>query len=205
MKKIISHIKKHKKAYLLGTAGVLVVVGLGLTLSWNCIQFKRYCKEKEVCVCASQKLSKSEKKTFVAIAKYMKETGKPELDAGILKYTTAEELTEVGLKMKSCSADVARQAMLDNNATNKANFPGDYNCMRQTLMNELSNEEILFLQSPQSKSLEALQNPVIRDMYMVSSAKLMKCMNEQVQKQYMAEIEKLKESVQKPGKKKKVN
>ena len=158
-----------------------------------------------MCVCASQKLSKSEKKTFVAIAKYMKETGKPELDAGILKYTTAEELTEVGLKMKSCSADVARQAMLDNNATNKANFPGDYNCMRQTLMNELSNEEILFLQSPQSKSLEALQNPVIRDMYMVSSAKLMKCMNEQVQKQYMAEIEKLKESVQKPGKKKKVN
>ena len=177
-------------------------MGAGLALSWNCIQFKRYCKEKELCACASQKLSKSEKKTFVAIAKYMKETGKPELDAGILKYTTAEELSEVGLKMKSCSADVARQTMLANNAANKANFPGDYNCMRQTLMNELSNEEVLFLQSPQSKSLEALQNPLVRDMYLVSSAKLMKCMNEQVQKQYQEEVERLKAPAPKKKRKK---
>ena len=96
--------------------------------------------------------------------------------------------------MKSCSADVARKTMLSNNEANRANFPGDYNCMRQTLMNELSNEEILFLQSPQSKSLEALKNPVVFDTYLVSSAKLMKCMNEKIQKQYQEEIEAIKKA-----------
>ena len=198
MQKIISHIKRHKKAYLLGTVGAVIIAGLGLTLSWNYIQFNRFCKEKELCVCANQKLSRQEKKTFVAIANYMKETGRSTLDAGILKYTTAEDLSEVGLKMKSCSADVARKAMLDNNAANRANFPGNYNCMRQTIMNELSNEEVLFLQSPQSKSLQALQNPAIREMYLVSSAKLIKCMNAQVQKQYLAEIKALQKENQPP-------
>ena len=206
MTKVVSHIKNHKKAYLLGTIGVLVIAGLAVA-AWNCpcVQFKRYCKEKELCACAAQKLSSEQKKTFVTIAKYMKETGKAELDAGILKYTSAEDLAEVGLKMKSCTADIARQAMLDNNAANRANFPGDYNCMRQTLMNELSNEEILFLQSPQSKNLTALQSPALRDMYLTSSAKLMKCMNEQIQKQYMAELEKIKEvSLPKKKAKKKI-
>ena len=199
MKKIISYIKSHKKPFLWGSVGVIVVIGLGLILSWNCIQFNHYCKEKDVCACAGQKLSRSEKKAYVAIAKYMKQTGRSELDAGILKYTTAEELTEVGLKIKACSADVSRQAMLNNYAASKANFPGDYNCMRQVVMNELSNEEVLFLQSPQSKSLQALQIPAIREMYLVSSAKLMKCMNEQVQKQYRDEVEKLK-ALDKPKK-----
>ena len=191
----ISHFKKYKKAYLLGTAGVVAIVGVGLALSWNCIQFKYYCKEKEICACATQKLSASEKKTFVAIAKHIQATGKTELDANILKYTTTDELSEVGLKMKACSADVARQKMLDNNAANRKNFPGDYNCIRQTLINELSNEEILFLQSPQSKNLEALKIPAVQNMYLNSSSKIMKCMNEEIQKQYLDEVEKLKGSV----------
>ena len=192
MRKIISHIKQHKKAYLLGTVGVVAVIGLGIALSWNCIQFNHYCKEKELCACANQKLSKQEKKAFIALATYMKKTGKQTVDAGILKYTTADALAEVGLKMKSCSADIARQAMLDNNAANREKFPGDYNCMRQALMNELSNEEVLFLQSPQSKSMQALQNPTVLDMYIVSSSKIMKCMNDQIQKKYLEEVKKLK-------------
>ena len=214
MRKIISHLKKHKKAYLLGTAGVALVVAGGIALSWNCIQFKRYCTEKKVCACAAQKLTKQEKKTFVILAKYMKETGRPTLDDGVLKYTTADMLLEVGLKMKSCSADVARQKMLDNNAANRTNFPGDYTCMRQTIMNELSNEEVLFLQSPQSQNLQALRNPAIQNMYLVSSSKLMKCMNAQVQRQYLQEVEQIKgmnssgkgsSASQKPATKKKKN
>ena len=192
MRKIISHLKKHKKAYLFGTVGVVAIMGTALFLSWNYIQFKHYRTEKEVCFCAEYRLSKSEKKAFVAMAKYMKKMGRAELDAGVLKYITADELTEVGLKIKSCTADVARQKMLDNNATNRKNFPGDYNCMRKALMNELSNEEVLFLQSPQSKSLEALKVPAVQDMYLNSSAKIMKCMNEEVQRQYLDEVEKIK-------------
>ena len=204
MSKISSHIKKHKKAYLFGGLGLLLVAGLSVFV-WNspCTQFKRSCKEKGVCECAASKLSKSEKKAFISIAKYMEKTGKPTLDGGILKYLTAEELSEVGLKMKSCSADVARQVMLDNNAKSRENFPGDYNCMRQVLMNELSNDEVLFLQSPQSKSLQALKNPAIQNMYFTSSAKLMKCMNEQIRKQYLEEVEKIKAENSKPVKKKK--
>ena len=194
MRKIISHIKNHKKCYLSGIIIVLLTLGIGLFLSWDFIQFNRSCKEKDVCACAQQRLTKQEKRVFVALASYMKKTGSSELDAGILKYATPEELTEVGLKMKSCSADVARQKMLDNNAASRSGFPGDYNCMRQTIMNELSNEEVLFLQSPQSKSLAALQNPQIQNIYLVSSAKLMKCMNEQIQRQYLQEVEKIKGS-----------
>ena len=204
MRKIISHIKQHKKAYLLGTVGVIAVVGLGVALSWNCIQFKHYCKEKELCACATQKLSKQEKKAFVVLAQYMKETGKQTVDAGILKYTSAAELAEMGLKMKACSADIARQTMLDNNAANREKFPGDYNCMRQTLMNELSNEEVLFLQSPQSKNMQALQNPAILDMYLVSSSKIMKCMNAEIQKKYLEEVKQLKTPEPPKKKKKKV-
>ena len=196
MKKIFSGIKKHKKAYLLGTIGLTAVIGLGIALSWNCIQFNRYCKEKELCACAKKNLNSNEKKTFVAIAKYMKEAGKSAVDAGILKYTSADDLAEVSLKMKFCSADIARQKMLNNVVSNRKKFPGDYNCMRQVLMHDLSNNEILFLQSSQSKTIEALKNPIIREMYLTSSAKMMNCMNEQVQRQYQEEVKKIKELAQ---------
>ena len=126
----------------------------------------------------------------------MKETGKSAVDAGILKYTSADDLAEVSLKMKFCSADIARQKMLNNVVSNRKKFPGDYNCMRQVLMHDLSNNEILFLQSSQSKTIEALKNPIIREMYLTSSAKMMNCMNEQVQRQYQEEVKKIKELAQ---------
>ena len=43
----ISHFKKYKKAYLLGTAGVVAIVGVGLALSWNCIQSNIIAKKKK--------------------------------------------------------------------------------------------------------------------------------------------------------------
>lgn len=192
MKKNISHIKKHKKAYLLGIIGV-IVIGFAVSSLWNFIQFSHYCKNKELCVCSKKKLTSDERKAFVAIAKYMEKTGKPTIDAGILKYVSADDIAEVSLKMKSCSADLARQKMLDNVMANRQNFPGDYTCMRQTLTHELSNEEILFLQSAQAKSVDALRNPALLNMYLVSSSKMMKCMNKQIQQQYQEEVKKVRE------------
>ena len=203
MKKFISRIKKHKKSYLLGTIGI-IIIGLGISATWNCFQFSHYCKDKELCACSKKKLTSKEKKAFIAIAKYMEKTGKPDLDAGILKYISADEITDVSLKMKTCSADIARQKMLENVMTNKDNFPGDYNCMRQTLMHELSNNEILFLQTTQAKSIDALKDPTIRDMYILSSSKMMRCMNQLIQQQYQKELKQIKE-LGKPQQKRQTN
>ena len=199
MKKTISNLKKHKKAYLLGTIAV-IIVGLGVSMSWNCLQFHHYCKDKELCACSKKKMNSNEIKTFVAIAKYMKKTGKPTLDEGILKYVSEDELAEVSSKMKSCSADLVRQKMLDNVKISQKNFPGDLHCMLQTLTHELSNNEILFLQSPQAKSAESLKNPILRNMYLATSAKMMKCMNKEIQQQYQEEVKKIKELGRPPKK-----
>ncbi|MBR6232086.1 MAG: hypothetical protein IKQ99_03195 [Alphaproteobacteria bacterium] len=199
MKKNTFNIKKHKKVYLLGTIG-LIVIAFGVSTLWNTFQFSHYCKDKELCACSKKKLTSNERKAFVAIAKYMKQTGKPTIDEGILKYASEDDLAEVSLKMKSCSADLARKKMLDNVSANRKNFPGDYNCMRQTLTHELSNNEILFLQSPEIKTIEALRNPVVRNMYLISSSKMMKCMNKQVQQQYQEEVKKIRELEQPPKK-----
>ena len=182
------HLKKYKKVYLIGIIGLLLIAGAGL--SWyNCTdtQFDRYCTE-ESCPYAQKRLTKSEKKAFIAISKYLKKTGRPSLDKGVLEYVSAEELAEISLKMKAALGDVARQRLLDNMAP-RDKFPGNYDCMRQAYVNELSNEEVQFLQFMQGKGLDILKNPVLRQMYLMTSPKIMKCMNKAIQQRYLEEVQ----------------
>ncbi|MBQ7413544.1 MAG: hypothetical protein IJV07_04670 [Alphaproteobacteria bacterium] len=181
------YLKKYKKVYIFGLVGLLAVAGLGL--SWyycTDTQFNRYCTE-ESCPYAQKRLTKSEKKAFIAISKYLEKTGQANLDKGVLEYVSAEELSDVSLKMKAALGDMARQKLLDNMAP-RDNFPGNYDCMRQAYVNELSNEETLFLQFMQGKGLDILQNPTLRQMYLMTSPKIMKCMNEAIQQRYLAEV-----------------
>ena len=194
VRKIFSHLKKHKKIYF-GILGIILLAGIGTCLLWNCpaTKFKRYCKDEKVCPFLAQRLTTEERDTFIAISSYREKTGKQELGTDILQYAKLENILEVNLKVKAASADVIRSNILDNMLP-ADKLPGDRNCLRQVYLNELSNEEILFLNSPQSKSLEALKDPVVQGMYVTSSAKLMKCMNEQIQKQYLLELQKIKET-----------
>ena len=105
----------------------------------------------------------------------------------MLKVVSNEDLTEIALKMRASAADGVRQAFLNNMAP-RDKFPGDYDCMRQTYVNHLSNEEVLFLNELQNKDLSALQNPAVRQMYLATSPKIMRCMNEAVQKKYLEEV-----------------
>ena len=193
MKKILAHLKNHKKIY--GSVFAFVVFGAVIFSNWwfcTNTQFMRYCKEKDMCEYAADHLTKAEKQAFVEMTKYMKKTGKTKLDAGILKYADMEDVLNVGLKMRAASAEVARRAFLGK-MLSRDKFSGNYDCMRQAYMNELSNEEVLFLQTPQASNIEVLKtNPQLRDMYILASSKLMKCMNEAVQKKYLEEINNLK-------------
>ena len=183
--------KKSKKALtlliiVLVLAGGAYGVKKYLWLKCPNAQFERFC-EGNLCQFAKNRLTDSEKKAFVDIKKYQKETGKEKLDNDILKVVTKEDLTEVALKMRAAAADSVRQAFLDNMAP-RDKFPGDYDCMRQAYVNQLSNEEVLFLNELQNKDLTALQNPAVRQMYLATSPKIMRCMNETIQKKYLEEI-----------------
>ena len=184
------HLKKYKKVYAIGLVGLLAVVGLWA--SWyycTDTQFNRYCTE-ESCPYAQKRLTKSDKKAFVAISKYLEKTGQANLDKGVLEYVSAEELSDISLKMKAALGDMARQKLLDSMAP-RDQFPGNYDCMRQAYVNELSNEEVQFLQFMQNKGLDTLQNPALRQMYLMTSPKIMKCMNEAIQQRYLAEVKML--------------
>ena len=199
MKKIMAYLKKYKKSYIFGGAGVFALIALGITCSWNCMQFHSYCENKAVCAFIERRLSSQEKKAFVAMQRYLKETGKTQLDTGVLRYVTEEEILEVGLKIRASEADAARQERLNGMAP-RDKFSGNYNCLRQAYMNELSNEEILFLQSPQSRNVNLIKgNPSLRQMYLTSASKIMKCMNAAIQAQYMAEVRELTDPVQQPA------
>ena len=193
MSKLTSHLKQHKKLYL-GTVGALLVLAAGAAVVWSCPQakFKRYCKNKELCVYLSQRLTPAEKETFVAMVDYQKKTGKTDLDIGILKYADLKDITEVNLKTKAASADVARQRLLDNMLPQEK-LAGNRDCLRQAYTNELSNEEILFLQLPQAQDINVLKNnSQLRDMYILASSKVMKCMNEGIRQKYLEEIQLLR-------------
>ena len=182
--------KKRNKVFV--SLIVLLVIVAGFGISWlNCpeAQFKRYCKE-DFCTYAKNRLSKEEKKSFIAVKKYQEKTGKQKLDNDVLKVVSKEELTEIGLKTRAAIADAARQAVLDNMPP-RGKFQGNYDCMRQAYINELSNEEVLFLQSLKGADLKALQNPTVRQMYLNTSPKIMRCMNEAVQKKYLDEVKML--------------
>ena len=193
MKKVMTHLKKHKRIYG-GAFGGIALLALIFTL-WGLntnTRFMRYCKDQKMCAYAVDHLSKAEKKAFIEMSKYMEKTGKTKLDAGILKYADMEDVLSAGLKIKAASAAVARQDFLDKMLP-RDQFPGNYDCMRQAYINELSNDEVLFLQSPQARNIEVLKNnPQLRDAYILASSKIMKCMNEAVQKRYLEEIKNLK-------------
>lgn len=200
--------KKLKKIIILLVVLLAIVAGLGF--SWlNCpeAQFKRYCKE-DFCPFVQNRLNKEEKKSYIAIRKYLEKTGKKNLDNDVLKIVSKEELTEISLKTRAALADSARQAVLDNMAP-RDKFQGNYDCMRQAYINELSNEEVLFLQSLKGADLKALQNPTVRQMYLNTTPKIMRCMNEAVQKKYLDEVKMLTtppeapKEAQKPAAKKK--
>ena len=200
--------KKYKKPLVLIVVLLVIVVGFGI--SWlNCpeAQFNRHCKE-EFCPFVKNRLNKEEKKSYIAIRKYMEKNGKKTLDNEVLKVVTKEELSEIGLKTRAALADLARQSVLDNMAP-RDKFQGNYDCMRQAYINELSNEEVLFLQSLKGADLKALQNPVVRQMYLNTTPKIMRCMNEAVQKKYLEEVKMLTtppeapKEAQKPAAKKK--
>ena len=192
------NLKKHKKSYLLTSIAVLAVLGIAGTLLWTPLQFRYYCKEKSVCACATQKLTRNEKKAFIKVAQYTEKNKTMEVDAKILKEISLDDMSEMGLKMKLCAAEVARQTMLNTLTVNRQKFPGNYSCMRQVLMHELSNEEVLFLNSVQSKQLDVIKNPDLRGMYLETSFKMMKCMPDDLQKQHQKEI---KDNPPVPGKK----
>ena len=183
--------KKSKKLIIFCVV-VAILVGAGFAVKhelWKrCpnAQFERYC-EGTSCPYAQKRLNDGEKKSFVTIRKHQIETGKNQLDAEILKVVSKEELTEISLKMRAALADEIRQSVLDNMAP-RDKFAGNYVCMRQAYINELSNEEVLFLQSLKNKSLNDLQNPQVRQMYLNTSPKIMKCMNETVQQKYLEEV-----------------
>ena len=197
---------KTRKKGLIILIIVLVLIGVGFAVKkymWlNCphAQFEVYC-EGSSCTYAQKRLSEDEKKAFVAIRKYQKETGKDKLDNDVLKIVSKESLAEIALKMRAAAADEVRQAFLDNMPA-RDKFPGNYDCMRQTYTNHLSNEEVLFLNELKGKDLNALQNPVVRQMYLTTSSKVMRCMNEAVQKQYLEEV-KLLTAPQTPAEEKK--
>ena len=193
---IKTHLYKHHKKYLYGTIAAVVVIGGILGLYWNKIYFHHYCQNPELCACLENKFSDRERDAFIALEKYTRQTGQAQPDGGILKYTSAESIQEMHLKTRSCLADIARQKMLDNTELKRFSFAGDYNCMRQTLMNALSNDEVVFLESPQSKDLNLLRtNPQIREMYLQTSPKLMRCMSPDIQRQYLAEVQALQASL----------
>ena len=183
--------KKGKKTLVLLII-ILILAGGAFAVKkymWlNCptAQFERFC-EGAHCQFAKNRLTAEEKKAFVAIKKYQKETGKDKLDEEVLKITSKEELAEIALKMRAAVADEIRQNYLDN-MPSRDKFPGDYDCMRQTYVNLLSNEEVLFLNELKGKDLNALQNPALRQMYLITSPKIMRCMNEAVQKKYLEEV-----------------
>jgi len=186
-----AHLKKNKKIYTLVLVAVLIAAGWGV--SWlNCpeAQFKRYC-EGNSCSYAQKRLNKQEKKAFVAMKKYLKETGKQGFDDGVLKYVSVDDANDVLLKMRAASADVVRQELLDKMAP-REKFPGNYDCMRRAYVNGLSDEEVLFIQSLQGINLNDLaKNPALRQMYLVTTPKIMRCMNDAIQQKYLEEIKAL--------------
>ena len=183
---------KKLKKILIFCVIVAVLIGAGFAVKYalwlNCptAQFEHYC-EGELCPFAKNRLTAEEKKAFVAVKKYQKEKGKETLDNDVLKVVSKEDLTDIALKMRAALADQVRQSILDNMKP-RDQFSGNYDCMRQAYTNELSNEEVLFLQSLQNKGLNDLQNPQVRQMYLNTSPKIMKCMNEDIQKKYLEEV-----------------
>ena len=190
---IISAITNHKKVCLGIVVALLVATGVcGLVLSSPSAKFNRRCKEEVTCAYLAKRLTPTERDAFIAMADYREKTGKQNLDTGILKYADLADVTEVNLKIKAASADAVRYNTLDNMLPQEK-LSGNRECLRQVYLNELSNEEILFLQTPQANNLEALKaNPQLRDMYIVASSKLMKCMSEPIQKQFLEEVKSLK-------------
>ena len=182
---------KKKKAFI-WIIVILILAGAGFAtqrILWlNCpnAQFDRFC-EGNLCPFAKNRLTVEEKKAFIAVKKYQKESGKETLDNDVLKVVSKEDLTDIALKMRAALADQVRQSILDNMKP-RDQFSGNYDCMRQAYTNELSNEEVLFLQSLQNKGINDLQNPAVRQMYLNTSPKIMKCMNEEIQKKYLEEV-----------------
>ena len=198
---IISTIKNHKKISLGVVVTLLVIVGVA-GLIWSCpsAQFNRRCKDEQTCLYLSKRLTPKERKTFVAMSKYREETGKADFDTGILKYADLEDIVEVSLKIRAASADAVRQNILDHMLPQEK-LSGNRECLRGVYLNELSNDELLFLQTPQAQNIDALKaNPQLREMYIIATSKLMKCMNENIQKQFVAEVEGLRQVSSEPKK-----
>jgi len=193
MKKIISHLKNHKKVYG-GVSALVILGGIGFTCYQFCTdtQFMRYCKDEKMCTYVAKRLTKAEKEAYIAMSKYMEKSGKRQLDPGVWKYADMEDGLNASLKIKAASAEMVRQNILSSMLP-RDQFPGNYDCMRQAYVNELSNEEVLFLQTPQARDSSVLKsNPQLRDAYILASSKLMKCMNEAVQKKYLEEVDSLR-------------
>ena len=192
MGKIRMHFKKNYKRYLSGGIATACIVAGLVGLYWDKIRLYQYCQDSDLCACLERKLTHRDLNTFIALEKHARQNGQAQLDGRILRQVSVEDIQEVRLKTRSCLADMTRQKMLDNIEMNRFTFSGDYHCMRQTLMNVLSNEEVLFLESPQSKDANLLKtNPQVREMYLQTSPKLMRCMSPDVQRQYLAEIQAL--------------
>ena len=192
--KIISSIKNHKKISLGIVVALLLAVGVG-ALVWSSpsAKFNRRCKEEVTCAYLAKRLTPVERDAFIAMADYREKTGKQNIDTGILKYADLQDVTEVNLKIRAASADAVRYNILDNMLPQEK-LSGNRECLRQVYLNELSNDEILFLQTPQAQNINALKaNPQLQDMYIVSSSKLMKCMSEPIQKQFLEEVKSLKQ------------
>ena len=200
MGKIRQHFSKNYKKYLCGSIITVCVTAGFVGLYWDKIRLYQYCRNPELCACLEKKLTHRDLDTFVALERYAHQTGQAQPDAKILRQVSVEDIQEVRLKTRTCLADIARQKMLDNAELNRFGFSGDYWCMRGSLMNTLSNDEILFLESPQSQDANLLRtNPQIREMYLQTSPKLMRCMSLDVQRQYLAEIQALQTALNPPA------
>ena len=216
--------KKTKKAYVLGAIGIVGAAAVAaLIVSYiNCPvrkakqfekEFVAVCQEefkneKDICTFINDRLTQKEKESYMALIKHLKETGKKALDKEALQIASADEILDINLKVRASRADLIRQATL--NKIQRNTFSGNYECIRSAWTNDLSNEEVLFLQLPQVQKIDSLKelslkNPNVRQMYINASSKLIVCMDQKTQQRYVEELKLLtpQPAEKKPAPKKK--
>ncbi len=176
--------KRFSKKKVLWSLAVILVFVIGFSshfLLSTQKQFYRACSDGQGCDCLWENMSDDLRKNYIFVQEYFKKNSR--LDQGILKEIPLTNLTELASFTRFCIAQEQKKEIL----LNLKSAPSNYACMHNTIVNQFSSDEIIFLSQVQKKSLNQLTTIPEMEAYIKVVGKLALCMNAQNQQAFIRE------------------